>query len=171
MTHLHLVEEERVCYRPIGVVERGVPRRGGARRPSRYRATSIVRVYDEYADGLRGLEEYSHVIVIYHLHEVREVKLVIGGGGVEVGIFATRAPYRPNPLGVTVVELCRVEIPRLYVRGLDAWTGTPVLDLKPYTYWDVVRRPKIPSWLRARWLESKSREGYDVLTPWLGPPE
>ncbi len=130
----------------------------------------MIRIYDEYVEGLRGLEDYSHVIVVYHLHGVKETKLVVGGGGVEVGVFATRAPNRPNPIGITVVELCRVEAPNLYVRGLDAWAGTPVLDLKPYTYWDVVKGPRVPSWLKARWLECKSEERYDEIAPWLGPP-
>jgi len=57
-----------------------------------------------------------------------------------VGIFATRFPSRPNPIGVAVVELISVEKSLIKVKGLDAWTGTPVLDIKPYDYFDIVKK-------------------------------
>ena len=137
------------ALKPIGYVEVGFPRPSEPERDkydTKYDFIGIVRVYDEYTDGLLGLEEYSHVILIYVFHEQRDVRLRVRLRGVnkEVGIFATRYPLRPNPIGLSVLELVKVEPPRLWLRGLDAWTGTPVLDIKPYDYYDVVKRPKVP---------------------------
>jgi tRNA-Thr(GGU) m(6)t(6)A37 methyltransferase TsaA len=63
-----------------------------------------------------------------------------------LGVFATRTPYRPNPIGLTLVELLKIEANVLYVRGLDAFNGTPVLDIKPYDKWDVPENSKMPDW-------------------------
>ncbi|MFP3239290.1 MAG: tRNA (N6-threonylcarbamoyladenosine(37)-N6)-methyltransferase TrmO, partial [Caldivirga sp.] len=123
-------------FKPIGIVEVGFPRPNDPERDrygSRYEFVGVIRVYDEYADGLLGLGEYSHVILIYVLHEAREVSLRVRLKGFdrEVGVFATRHPTRPNPIGLSVLELVKLDPPRLWLRGLDAWTGTPVLDIKP----------------------------------------
>ncbi len=161
-----------ICVRPIGVVDVGLDRDSQA-RGSRYTTLSVIRVYDQYVPGLVGLEEYSHVFVVYWMHEVREVRLTVRPWGREdlphVGIFATRFPPRPNPIGLSVVELVGVDPPRVLVRGLDAWSGTPVLDLKPYDYYDVVRKPRVPGWLRERW--EQSRIAINKAAPWLGPCE
>ncbi|MFZ8782963.1 MAG: TrmO family methyltransferase domain-containing protein [Desulfurococcaceae archaeon] len=87
----------------------------------------------------------------------------------EVGVFATRSPNRPNPIGITVVELLFIEKPIIRVRGLDAWTGTPVLDIKPYDYYDVVKNPRVPWWFKERWSEWKQKWRYEIIAPWLGP--
>ena len=120
---------------------------------------------------MRGIEGYSHIIVLYWMHEVNGFKL-LGRPWKRVdlplvGVFATRFPHRPNPIGLTVVELRSVEPPRLYVRGLDAWNGSPVIDLKPYDYHDVVKCPQIPNWLEERWAESRVK--YSRIAPWMGP--
>jgi len=164
----------RICFEPIGFVERGIPRPWeGPKIESKYEFESIVRVYDKYVDGLEGLDDYSHVIVVYWMHEESEVRLRIRPWGSdrypEVGIFATRLPPRPNPIGVTVAETVSVEAPRLRVRGLDAWTGSPVLDLKPYGYYDVVKRPRVAWWFKDKWGEWYSRKRYREIAPWLGP--
>ena len=59
-----------------------------------------------------------------------------------LGIFATRTPHRPNPVGLTLVELMKVERNVLTVRGLDAFDGTPIIDIKPYDYWDIAENAK-----------------------------
>jgi len=134
---------------------------------------STIRIFDEFANGLDSLEEYSHIIVIYCMHEVREVKLRVKPWGVEkypeVGVFATRPPIRPNPIGITVVELVSIEKPVIKVRGLDAWAGTPVLDIKPYDYYDDVKNPRVPWWFKEKWDEWKYKWKYEKRTPWLGP--
>jgi len=136
-------------FQPIGVVVKGLPKE--APRPrSKLEVESVIEVYEDYVPGLRGLEEYSHAIIVYQLNEVKGYKLSARPWGrsdmPEVGVFASRSPYRPNPIGLTVVEIMEVEPPRLVVRGLDAWEGTPVLDIKPYNYYDIVRCPRVPEW-------------------------
>jgi len=93
-------------FKPIGIVEVGFPRPNDPERGrygSRYEFVGVIRVYDEYADGLLGLGEYSHIILIYVLHEAREVSLRVRLKGFdrEVGVFATRHPTRPNPIGLS----------------------------------------------------------------------
>ena len=150
--------------RPIGVVENGLPEEA---RINRYEHVSTIRLFDEYAEGLTGLDEYSHAIILWLMHRVQQIKLRVVPFNRqdvgEVGIFATRFPPRPNPIGLSVVEIVDVDPPRLRVRGLDAWSGSPVLDIKPYDYMDVVKRPKIPKWLLDKFVESRQ------FPEWLGP--
>ena len=113
-------------------------------------------VLDEaLADGMDGIEAFSHVLILYWMHRAAEaepVRLRRRPQGrqdmPEVGIFAQRARHRPNPLGVTAVELLRREKNRLVVRGLDAINDTPVLDVKPYVpQFDAVKSPRVPAWI------------------------
>lgn len=117
----------------------GVPRQPGLAPAARGR---IVFLGDcANADTLRGIEGFSHLWVVFHFHlaqgwspTVRPPRL---GGNERVGVFASRSPFRPNPIGLSVVKLDRVEYaspegPVLHVTGLDLVDGTPILDLKPY---------------------------------------
>ena len=160
-----------LILRPIGIVEEGLPRsKGGAK--SRFSLTSKIRLFDEFVDGLEGLENYSHAFILYWFHEIEGHRLrarPFGGSDREVGIFATRSPHRVNPLGLTVVEILEVSPPLLIVRGLDAWSGSPVVDIKPYNYYDIVRCPGVPEWFKERWADWKRRKKYDEIAPWLGP--
>lgn len=165
-----------VELKPIGVVVDGLPRPGEGPRPStRLAVVGVIRVYDEYVEGLRGLEEYSHAIILYWMHEAREARLKLCPWGderlPEVGVFATRFPSRPNPIGLSVVEVLSVDPPLLRVKGLDAWPGSPVLDIKPYDYYDIVRKPRVPDWFERRWREWRARKRYDEVAPWMGPCE
>lgn len=98
-------------------------------------AVSRIRVLDEYADGLYRIEKFERLYVIYLFDRSEGCRLVIhprgDPGRPERGVFATRSPYRPNPLGLSVVDLVGVEGNVLTVRGLDAIDKTPVLDIKP----------------------------------------
>ena len=93
-----------------------------------------------YVKGLAGLSEFSHVVVVFHLDQIPPFdpvkQIARNPRGLEdiapVGVFAQRTKYRPNPLGVTAVELVAVDEKGLTLRGLDALDGTPVLDIKPY---------------------------------------
>ncbi|WP_291764586.1 tRNA (N6-threonylcarbamoyladenosine(37)-N6)-methyltransferase TrmO [Caldivirga sp. UBA161] len=161
-------------FKPIGYVEVGFPKPnepGRDRYGARYDFTGVVHVYNEYADGLLGLNEYSHVILVYVFHEQREVRLRVRlkGTDKEVGVFATRYPFRPNPIGISVLELVKVEPPRLWLRGLDAWTGTPVIDIKPYDYYDAVKRPRVPKEFEDEWVKSCIEKKYCEKAPWMGP--
>ncbi|HZR84099.1 MAG TPA: tRNA (N6-threonylcarbamoyladenosine(37)-N6)-methyltransferase TrmO [Candidatus Binatia bacterium] len=116
---------------------------------------SRIVVEPEFAPGLRGLADFSHVVVIAYLHAAafdRERHLVRRPRGLatmpELGIFAQRAKDRPNPLGVTVVPLVAVERDGIRVRGLDAVDGTPILDLKPYfPEFDAAPGARVPAWV------------------------
>ena len=158
---------EQVVVRPIGYVVEGLPREGP--RVSRYSLVSTIRILDEYVEGLRGLDEYSHIVVLWVMHEAGPPRMVVKPfrqDAPEVGIFATRFPPRPNPIGLSVVELVSVEPPIIRVRGLDAWSGSPVIDLKPYDFLDVVRRPRVPRWFEEKYREGAARGEYP---DWLGP--
>ncbi len=94
---------------------------------------SKVIVDDEYAEGLDKIEEYDYLKIVFHLHESGDYDLVGPRryGGVR-GVFASRSPHRPNPIGVTLVKLIERRQNELIVEGLDAIEGTPLLDIKPY---------------------------------------
>ncbi|MDM7275808.1 MAG: tRNA (N6-threonylcarbamoyladenosine(37)-N6)-methyltransferase TrmO [Thermoprotei archaeon] len=165
---------EPICLKPVGFVEEGIPRLGEPYRPeSRYEIISTIKILDEYVEALEGLQEYSHIIVIYWMHEEKRYKPKVKPWGIErypeVGIFATRFPPRPNLIALTVAELIAVEGNKLKVRGLDAWTGSPVIDIKPYDYYDIVKNPRIPWWLEERWKELSEKKNYKTIAPWLGP--
>lgn len=127
---------DEVRYRPIGVIRtpfnepRGTPiqPRGAEGVEGR------VEVLPEYAEGLKDLEGFSHVILLYHFHLSRGAALVavpfMDGEG--HGVFAMRGAARPNPIGISVVRLERVEGCTLHVRDVDIVDGTPLLDIKPY---------------------------------------
>ena len=115
-------------------------------------APGVAEVLPEFALGLKDLEGFSHIILLYHLHEVRRVELMVTPFlDSEVrGVFATRAPTRPNPIGLSIVELLRVEGNRLYLGNVDILDGTPLLDIKPY-----VPEFDQPANARAGWLEAR----------------
>jgi tRNA-Thr(GGU) m(6)t(6)A37 methyltransferase TsaA len=114
-----------------------------------------IHVHAALAAGLGGLDQFSHVVVIFLMHQAtfdaaRDlVRRPQGRADMpELGIFAQRARHRPNPIGVTAVELVKVEDNVLTVRGLDAVDGTPVLDIKPYfPAFDRVDSAHVPEWV------------------------
>ena len=110
------------------------------------RSKGTLEVRPEYAPALDRLEEYSHIIVLFHFHKAGPAKLkaVPPGETRERGIFATRSPHRPNPVGMTVLRLLRRDGAVLEVSGLDIVDGTPVLDIKPYTRRDRKSRIRTP---------------------------
>jgi tRNA (Thr-GGU) A37 N-methylase len=97
-----------------------------------------------------------------------QVKLE-GMTGQTVGIFASHFPARPTSIGISVVELTGIDGCSVKVKGFDAWNGTPVLDIKPYDYYDIVKLPKVPKWFKEFWRERKRKGRYAEKVPWLGP--
>jgi tRNA-Thr(GGU) m(6)t(6)A37 methyltransferase TsaA len=93
-----------------------------------------VEVFAEYAEGLADLEGFSHVILLYHFHRSEGFRLRVTPflDTASHGVFATRAPARPNPIGLSVVRLLRRDGAILHVQNLDVLDGTPLLDIKPY---------------------------------------
>lgn len=117
--------------------------------------TARIRIFPEFCDGLYKLGEFSHVIILYWFHK-RDSKKERGVLRVvpkrhlakqEVGVFASRSPSRPNPIGFCVVRLVKVDGCILVVEGLDAFEGSPVVDIKPYLpRADFVSDAKVPEW-------------------------
>jgi len=113
-----------------------------------------VELYGEYREGLKDLEGFSHIILLYHFHLSRGFSLIVVPflDSVERGVFATRAPKRPNPIGLSIVRLERIEAAVLHICNVDILDGTPLLDIKPY----------VPDFdaqeaVRAGWLEKAGR--------------
>jgi tRNA-Thr(GGU) m(6)t(6)A37 methyltransferase TsaA len=113
-----------------------------------------VEVAAEYRPGLKDLDGFSHIILLYHLHRSRsfDLEVVPFMDTQPRGLFATRAPRRPNAIGLSIVGLDKIEDGRLYIRNVDILDGTPLLDIKPYA-------PQFdaPSNVRTGWLE-KAKE-------------
>ena len=120
---------------PIGIIytpfktPKGVPIQPLAAKGIKGR----VEVYPEYADGLKDIDGFSHIILIYHLHLIKHSSLMVTPflDNKEHGVFATRASGRPNQIGFSVVELEKVDGNILHVKDIDIVDGTPILDIKP----------------------------------------
>ena len=114
--------------------------------------TDLV-IDEEYKEAIGGLEDYSHLIIIYWMHEIttcdiRKVPQGKIGDVPEVGIFACRCPQRPNPIGVTTVQIISIKDNIITVKGLDVIENTPILDIKPYTpQYDAAQDAKVPEWV------------------------
>lgn len=120
---------------PIGVIWSPYRKRGDAPRQGRLSDTeSTIEILPAYAEGLQDIEMNKHLIALYWFDRSDRslLRATPPGSGVEHGVFATRSPERPNPIGFAVVDLIGRDGNRLTVRGLDAFDGTPLLDLKPY---------------------------------------
>jgi tRNA-Thr(GGU) m(6)t(6)A37 methyltransferase TsaA len=131
-----LPEDRGIEFRRIGTIrspytsETGAPRQGQHAPDTESRIVLDAR----YEEALRDLESFSHIIVLYVFDKSTGWSPLVQTPWEEKshGLFATRSPNRPNPIGMTVVRLLRREGAVLHVAGLDAFDGTPVLDLKPY---------------------------------------
>lgn len=101
---------------------------------AKHGAEGILNIHPEFAEGLTDIEGFSHLFVIWAFDRSKGFELlgVPPSDNRQHGVFATRSPRRPNPIGLTVVELLRREGVRLHVRGVDMLNGTPILDIKPY---------------------------------------
>lgn len=119
---------------------------------------SEIEIEEGVAPALEGIEEFSHIIVLFWIdrRDPTDNPLQVHPNGRQdlpmKGVFATRSPARPNPVGLTVVKLLERNGRVLRVLGLDALNGTPVLDIKPYLVrGDSVPDASIPDWLRTLW--------------------
>jgi tRNA-Thr(GGU) m(6)t(6)A37 methyltransferase TsaA len=113
-----------------------------------------VKVFDEYRSGLKDLDGFSHIILLYYFNRSQGYDLLVVPfmDSEPRGLFATRAPKRPNPIGISVVKLDNIEGSELHIQNVDILDGTPLLDIKPYV-------PEFDAVLKVRtgWLE-KSRK-------------
>ncbi len=113
-----------------------------------------VEVFKEYRAGLRDLDGFSHIILLYRFHRSRGFRLQVVPflDSKPRGLFATRAPRRPNPIGLSVVRLDKIEDGVLRIRNVDILDGTPLLDIKPF-----VPEFDAPGKVRAGWLEKAGK--------------
>ncbi len=125
-----------ISYQPIGVIrsEHTQPERVPIQPVYAGGCRGRAEIFPEFADGLRDLEGFSHIYLIYHLHQAPAPELIVKPflQDIEHGVFATRAPCRPNPIGLSIVKLERREGNILHLDCLDILDGTPLLDIKPY---------------------------------------
>ncbi len=147
-----------IQFEPIGVVRNAMTE---AHRNAHWEdLVSDIIVADAWRDALDGLEQFSHIWVIFYLDRIGapgapRVRPMGRDDMPLVGRFATRTPARPNPIGICAVALLQVRGNVLRVRGLDALDGTPVLDLKPY----LPRGDAIPDARVSDWVRRYSQEG------------
>ena len=166
-------EEDTVApieLRPIGIIRspHAVPEETPIQPAFARGAVGRAEVFPEFADGLDDLDGFSHIYLIYHLHKAGPARLSVIPflDDAPHGVFATRAPSRPNPIGLSIVRLLKRDGAILHLDELDVLDGTPLLDIKPY-----VPRFELRTKIRTGWLETvnedeASRRG---RRKWKGP--
>ena len=125
-----------ICYRPIGVIHTEYKEQQSTPIQAFYsKSKGTVELFPEYAAGLKDLEGFSHIFLVYHFHKAGKASLVTHpfiDHKAERGIFAIRHFNRPNPIGISIVRLVSIKDNILEVDGIDVLDGTPLLDIKPY---------------------------------------
>ena len=121
-------------------------------------AVCNIEIFPEYEDGLKDIEGFSHLLILFYFHKRKKCTLFFEMPSERIphGIFTTRLPYRPNPLGLSVVTLLRRKKNILYVKEIDAADGTTVLDIKPYIPGIDERRNVKIGWLKNFWPQLDS---------------
>ena len=143
-----------IRYRPIGVIHTPfkTPQGTPIQPPASKGVEADVEVFEKYAEGLTDLGGFSHIYLIYHFHLSKKFSLKVKPflDDESHGLFATRAPSRPNAIGLSIVELIGKEKNTLRVKNIDVLDGTPLLDIKPYVPgFDICKVHKIG------WMEKK----------------
>ncbi len=144
-----MISQEKIILNPIGIVKTET-----ANDEVKEKATiSQIVLKRELIEALDGVADFSHLFVLFWLNETssedRKTLKVYPRGRKDMpllGVFATRTMLRPNPIGLTLVELVKAEGNVLTVRGLDAFNGTPVLDIKPFDPKDMAKDTRVPQW-------------------------
>jgi tRNA-Thr(GGU) m(6)t(6)A37 methyltransferase TsaA len=152
-----MFSQQEIVLKPIGFVKTTAT---GEEVRDKTRTSQIV-LSEDLTEALDDIEDFSHLFVLFWLHqtsaEERKILKVHPRRRKDMpllGIFATRTMTRPNPVGLTLVELVKVEGNVLTVRGLDAFNGTPVIDIKPFDSWDTAEDVKVPEW----WTKMKKEK-------------
>lgn len=146
-----------IKYRPIGVVHspfkepKGTPIQPTSAKGIR----GSIEIFPQYTEGLKDLEGFSHIILIFHFHLAREAALIQKPymDTERHGVFAIRSPSRPNPIGISVVRLLGIDGNTLHIEDVDIIDGTPLLDIKPYVPEIDARKAE-----KTGWLEKKIHE-------------
>lgn len=125
-----------IRYTPVGRIHSPFkePKGTPIQPPAALDVAGVIEMDPAYAAGLQDLEGFSHLILLYHFHLAKDCSLLVKPflDNALHGIFATRAPGRPNPIGCSVVRLVTIDGNRLHVLDVDIVDGTPLLDIKPY---------------------------------------
>ncbi|MCF8080479.1 MAG: tRNA (N6-threonylcarbamoyladenosine(37)-N6)-methyltransferase TrmO [Desulfobacterales bacterium] len=157
------MEEERICYTPIGVIRSPFTiREDMPIQPSGARGVSgRIELKEEFAEGLNDIDGFSHLYLLYHFHQSSGYCLKVTPflDKTPRGLFATRAPKRPNPIGLSVVRLEKIEGSTIHILDVDVLDGTPLLDLKPYVpAFDVPADKDV----RTGWVDNSAMRPEDI---------
>ena len=143
---------DKICYKPIGIIHSPFKKsKGTPIQPTASAGTEAeIELFPEFADGLKDLEKFSHIFLIYHFHLSKKAALQVKPfmDDREHGIFAIRAPSRPNPIGISVVRITKIENNIIFVKDIDILDGTPLLDIKPYVSEFDIRKVTKNGWLK-----------------------
>ena len=143
-----------IRYKPIGIIHSPFrePRGTPIQPPGAKGINGTVEIFPEYAGGLRDIEGFSHIILLYHFHLSKGAALIAKPymDNEAHGVFAMRGPSRPNPIGISVVHLVKVEGNTLHIQDVDIVDGTPLLDIKPYVPEFDMREVARIGWLEKR---------------------
>ena len=140
-----------IRYKPIGVIHSPFKEpKGTPIQPAGAKGIDgTVEVFPEYVKGLKDVEGFSHIILIYHFHLSRGAPLKVKPymDNESHGVFAMRGPSRPNPIGISIVRLMGIEGNVLHIQDVDIIDGTPLLDIKPYVPEFDIRKAERTGWL------------------------
>jgi tRNA-Thr(GGU) m(6)t(6)A37 methyltransferase TsaA len=144
-----------IRFQPIGLIH--TPFSVPANTPiqsARSQASGWIEIFPDYAAGLQDIEAFSHIYLVYYLHGASEIQLTVEPflDNQKHGIFATRHPFRPNHIGLSIVQLLSRQENRLNISGVDMFDQTPLLDIKPYVP-EFDRREEV----RAGWYERRAK--------------
>lgn len=122
-----------INFEPIGFV-RSSYGKGKTGQLFKNEPGQFLEIKEEYIPALAHLDDFNYIFVLFYLHKIKkdDLKLQLDKGELMVGLFASRIPERPNPIGLSVVRLIRIQDNRVFISGIDAFEGTPILDIKPY---------------------------------------
>jgi tRNA (adenine37-N6)-methyltransferase len=146
---------ESINYEPIGIIRTqytetlGMPIQAALAQKS---VLAVAEISEQFIEGLTDLTAFSHIILIYHFHKSREAPMMQKPflDDQKHGVFSIRSPRRPNPIGISVVELIRIEENRLYFNGADMLDETPLLDIKPFVPQFDHRETEKIGWLQGK---------------------
>jgi tRNA-Thr(GGU) m(6)t(6)A37 methyltransferase TsaA len=154
-----------IIYKPVGVIRSPfkIPQNVPIQSVTARDVKGSVLVYPKYMEGLKDVEGFSHLILVYHFHLSQKYSLLVRPFLDDAlhGVFSTRAPSRPNPIGVSTVRLNRKEKNLLHIQDVDILDGTPLLDIKPFVPKFDQRKAEKIGWLEKNIdkLSSKKDDG------------
>jgi tRNA-Thr(GGU) m(6)t(6)A37 methyltransferase TsaA len=159
---VNISKEMRIQYKPIGIIHSPFKQPEGTPIQAAFtkNGEGTVELFPQFKQGLKDLEGFSHIILIYHFHKSKGYDLACRPflDKVKRGLFATRAPSRPNPIGLSIVRLQGINDGILSVSSLDVIDGTPLIDIKPYIpQFDSLKTVKVG------WFEKAFRKKHPTI--------